>query len=332
MSTSPDPQSLPEPVAERATSAVDPSGAGPADSTTAVPGAPLPGSPVRRRSAGTRHETLYFALRNPKVIGALVIVLGLFGLGMIAPMTIDHGPMDYVGAGIEAPSSEHWFGTTIFGQDVFTQFVAGLRSTFLVGALAASIAAVVGMTIGFVAGYRGGWTDELLNMLTNVVLVIPGFVVLIVINAYMGVRSVPLQALYIGLFSWPWVARAVRAQTLSLRTREFVDLAKLSGSGTGSIIRREIAPNMYSYLFMTYVLLFGGSILTAASLDFIGLGPTDAMSLGLMMNQAVQWSALHLGMWWWFLPPGLGITIIVGSLYIMNVGLDEVFNPKLRET
>jgi len=162
--------------------------------------------------------------------------------------------------------------------------------------------------------------------------VIPGFVILIVINAYLGVRSVPAQALYIGLFTWPWVARAVRAQTLTLRSREFVDLARLSGVSTRTIILREIAPNMYSYLFMTFVLLFGGAILTAASLDFIGLGPTDTMSLGLMMNQAVQWSALHLGMWWWFVPPGAGITLLVGSLYIMNVGLDEVFNPKLRET
>lgn len=303
----------------------------PGEQLAAAPGAPIPSGVVRRRT-GQRWETLYFALRNPKVIGGLIVVLGLFIVGLIAPMTFDHGPLEYVGTPIAAPSNEFWFGTTIFGQDVFMQFVAGLRSTYIVGALAAAIAAAVGMSVGFTAGYRGGWIDELLNMLTNIVLVIPGFVVLIVINAYLGVRSVPLQALYIGLFSWPWVARAVRAQTFSLRTRDFVDLARLSGMSTASIIRREIAPNMYSYLFMTFVLLFGGSILTAAALDFIGLGPTNAISLGLMMNQAVQWSALHLGMWWWFVPPGLGITAIVGSLYIMNVGLDEVFNPKLRET
>jgi len=290
-----------------------------------------PATPPPRR-AGTRFETLYFALRNRKVIGGLVVIIGLLLLGLIGPLVIDHSPTDYVGPPQQSPSGEYWFGTTMFGQDVFVQFVAGLRSTYIVGALGALVAGAIGMTIGFVAGFRGGWIDELLNMLTNIVLVIPGFVVLIVLNAYLGVRSVPLQALYIGAFSWPWVARAVRAQTLSLRSREFVDLARLSGVPTGRIIRREVAPNMYSYLFMTFVLLFGGSILTAAALDFIGLGPTNAMSLGLMMNQAVQWSALHLGMWWWFVPPGVGITAIVGALYIMNVGLDEVFNPKLRET
>ena len=98
------------------------------------------------------------------------------------------------------------------------------------------------------------------------------------------------------------------------------------------MIVREIAPNMSSYLFLIFILLFGGSILTAATLDFLGLGPTNAMSLGLMMNNAVISSALQLGMWWWFVPPGLGITAIVGGLYVMNVGLDEVFNPKLRRT
>lgn len=293
----------------------------------ALPASPTGGVPV----AGQTRETLYFAFRNPKVIGALVVVIGLLALGLIGPNLFEHGPTDYIAAPQQPPSGDYWFGTTMFGQDVFVQFVAGLRATFVVGLLGGGVAGIVGMTIGFVAGYRGGWVDELLSMFTNIVLVIPGFVVLIIINAYLGVRSVPMQALYIGLFSWPWVARAVRAQTFSLRSRDFVDLAKMSGLPTRTIIRREVAPNMYSYLFMTFVLLFGGSILTAAALDFIGLGPTNAISLGLMMNQAMQWSALYLGMWWWFVPPGAGITAIVGALYIMNVGLDEVFNPKLRE-
>jgi peptide/nickel transport system permease protein len=101
--------------------------------------------------------------------------------------------------------------------------------------------------------------------------------------------------------------------------------------GTRRIITGEIAPNMSSYLMLTFILLFGGAVLIAATLDFIGLGPTDGISLGLMMNNAVMWSALQLGMWWWFIPPGLGITLVVGALYIMNVGLDEVFNPRLRK-
>jgi peptide/nickel transport system permease protein len=145
------------------------------------------------------------------------------------------------------------------------------------------------------------------------------------------VRGLMVEAVFIGLTTWPWAARAIRAQTFSLRTREFVDLAKLSAMKDRRIIVSEIAPNMMSYLLLTFILLFGGSILIAATLDFIGLGPTNAVSLGLMMNNAVLWSALLLGMWWWFIPPGIAITALVGALYIMNVGLDEVFNPKLRE-
>ncbi|MER3458451.1 MAG: hypothetical protein C4309_07325, partial [Chloroflexota bacterium] len=119
-----------------------------------------------------------------------------------------------------------------------------------------------------------------------------------------------------GCTAWPWAARAVRAQTFSLRAREFVDLARLSGMRPLKIILTEIAPNMLSYLLLVFILQFGGAILIAATLDFIGLGPTNAISLGLMMNNAVLWSALMLGMWWWFIPPGIAITAIVGALYV----------------
>jgi peptide/nickel transport system permease protein len=282
------------------------------------------------RSRGHR-EALYFARRNRKLLVGLTVVLAFLAVAAVGPLLTDHGPNEYVGPPAQRPSSDWWFGTTMFGQDVFAQFAHGLRSTFLVGLLGGGLAAVIGMLIGFTAGYRGGAVDEVLNMVTNVVLVIPTLAVLLIIATYLRVRGVLPEAIFIGLFSWPWVARAIRAQTFSLRTREFVDLARLSGAGGGRIVLREIAPNMSSYLCMTFILLFGGAVLTAAMLDFIGLGPTDGMSLGLMMNNAVLWSALPLGMWWWFVPPGLGITMIVGALYIMNVGLDEVFNPKLRE-
>ncbi|WP_327048621.1 ABC transporter permease [Microbispora sp. NBC_01189] len=278
-----------------------------------------------------RSEALHFALRNRKLVAGTVVVAVFLVAGVVGPMTIGHKPADYVGPAMAPPSGEFWFGTTTFGQDVFAQFLYGLRSTFLVGVLGGVLASVVGMVVGFVAGYRGGWVDELLTMVTNIVLVLPALVVLLIVNAYLGVRGVGVQALFIGLTSWPWAARAIRAQTFSLRSRDFVDLARLSGVRTPRIILREIAPNMSSYLFLTFILLFGSSILIAASLDFIGLGPTDSVSLGLMLNNAARWSALQLGMWWWFVPPGAGITAIVGALYVMNVGLDEVFNPKLRE-
>jgi peptide/nickel transport system permease protein len=294
----------------------------------AAPPRPRPEAPAPRRD---RNEAVYFALRNRKLQVGTAVLLLVAVIAFAGPLLTDSGPFDYVGPNAEAPSADYWFGTTTFGQDVFAQFVHGLRASLLVGILGGGLAAIIAMIVGFTAGYRGGLVDEILNMITNIVLVIPTLAVLLIIAAYMSVRGILVEAVFIGLTSWPWAARAIRAQTFSLTSRDFVDLARLSGLKGRTIIFKEIAPNMSSYLLMTAILLFGGAVLIAATLDFIGLGPTTTMSLGMMMNNAVLWSALQLGMWWWFVPPGIGITATVGALYVMNVGLDEVFNPKLRE-
>jgi peptide/nickel transport system permease protein len=278
-----------------------------------------------------RSEFLYFALRNWKFVLGLGVVAGMLGLALLGPLLTERMPLEFSGPTDARPSSEYWLGTTAFGQDVYAQFVNGLRAAFLVGALGGGLAWLIGASIGFTAGYRGGLVDDVLNMLTNVVLVLPTIAILIIVAAYLEVHSYAVEAIFIGLTSWPWAARAVRAQTFSLKTREFVDIARLSGRTTRQIITRELAPNMSSYLLMMFILLFGGAILIGATLDFLGLGPSESVSLGLMMNSAFLSSALLLGSWWWFLPPGLGIIAIVGGLYVMNVGLDEIFNPKLRE-
>ena len=294
----------------------------------------LSAPPVRGASeaVGSRREILYFVLRSRKVIVAAAILAVMIVLAVVGPILRPGDPNALVGPLASPPSADYWFGTTTFGQDIFAQFVAGLGASFLVGLAGGGLAAVIGVVVGFVAGYRGGIVDEILSMLTNVVLVIPTLALLLVATAYLAARGLLVEAAFIGLTSWPWAARAIRAQTFSLKSREFVDLARISGVSSWRVIFGEIAPNMSSYLFLTFVLLFGGSILIAASLDFIGLGPTDGTSLGLMMYNAVAWSALQLGLWWWFVPPGIAITAIVGALYVMNVGLDEIFNPRLRES
>jgi peptide/nickel transport system permease protein len=312
----------------------EPSAAAPPGTTAAGVAGPRSRPPV-----GRKWEWLVFVLRNPKVIGGGGVVLAFLLFGTVGPFFLEHGPRERfipVEQRAQGPSADYWLGTTRFGEDVFTQLAYAIRETFLVAVLAALIAAVLGMVIGFVAGYLGGFVDELLMMLTNIFLVLPVFVILVVISAYS--REIPwltfnrvVQGVIIGLFAWPWVARAVRAQTLSLRSRDFVDLARLTGVGTMSILRREVAPNMGSYLVMVFILLFAGAILTAVGLDFIGLGPPDGISLGLMFNYSYEWSALLLGHWWWFIPPGIAMTAITGAALVTNVGLDEVFNPKLRE-
>ena len=187
------------------------------------------------------------------------------------------------------------------------------------------------MALGFTAGWRGGILDEILQMITNIIVMLPSLVLLVVIGSYLNSRSVLFEGVFIGLTTWPWVARAVRAQTFSLRSREFVEMAKLSGKRPLEIIVRDIAPNMASYLFLVVILLFGSSMLLAASYDFLGLGPSDTVSLGWMMNQATQNAALLYREWWWFVPPGAVLTAMVAALLVANVGLDEVFNPKLRQ-
>ena len=284
------------------------------------------------RMSGLR-EMLHFAVRNRKLVVGLGITLSMLLFAVVGPFLAHHPPLEYGGKLSWAPTTKdgYWFGTTLLGQDVYSQFVTGLRLAFLVGALGGGIAAIVGMLVGFTAGYRSGIVDEVLNMLTNVVLVIPTFALLLVIAAYLKVRGIMTESVFIGLTSWPWAARALRAQTFSLVSRDFVAMARLSGRKSWQIIFKEIAPNMSSYLFMMFILLFGGAILIAATLDFIGLGPSNTISLGMMMQLSVQNAALQLHLWWWFVPPGLAIMAIVGSLYVMNVGLDEVFNPQLRE-
>ncbi len=293
--------------------------------------APAAAPAEARRLSGVR-EMLHFALRNRKLVFGLSLTLAMVLFAIFGPFLAQHPPLEYGGKLSWAPTTRngYWFGTTLLGQDVYAQFVNGLRLAFIVGALGGGIAAVVGMVVGFTAGYRSGIVDEVLNMLTNVVLVIPTFALLLVIAAYLKVRGIMTESIFIGLTSWPWAARALRAQTFSLVSRDFVDMARLSGRSSWKIMFQEIAPNMSSYLFMMFILLFGGSILIAATLDFIGLGPSNTISLGMMMQLSVQNAALQLHLWWWFLPPGLAIMAIVGSLYVMNVGLDEVFNPKLR--
>jgi peptide/nickel transport system permease protein len=279
-----------------------------------------------------KHENLYFAVTNGKVIFGIVVFMSILFLAIFGPMMTPYEYDDFAGAPYLEPCSEHWFGTTIMGKDVFTRVVYGLQSTFLVGLIGGTIATVVGLIIGFFAGYYSGkFADEALMMITNIFLVIPTLALLIILSAYLPYRGIISESIIIGLTAWTWTARAVRSQTLSLKNKEFVNLSRISSAPVRRIIVEDIAANMFSYVFMVYIIQFNGTILAAVSLEFIGLGPTQGISLGLIMQNAVNWNAIQLGLWWWAIIPGLVLTILVVSLYFINTGLDEVFNPRLRE-
>jgi peptide/nickel transport system permease protein len=285
-------------------------------------------TPVAGRNRG---DFLYYGLRNKKLVFGLGLELVLVLFAIIGPMIAKYAPQDFTGAQLAHPGGKYWLGTDYLGHDIYAELSNGLRESYLVGALGAVSASVVGMALGFAAGWRGGILDEVLQMITNIIVMIPSLVLLVVISSYLNHPSILFEGVFIGLTTWPWVARAVRAQTFSLRSREFVEMAKLSGKRPMQIIVRDIAPNMASYLFLVVILLFGSSMLLAASYDFLGLGPTNVVSLGTMMNQAQNEGALLYREWWWFIPPGAVLTAMVAALLVANVGLDEVFNPKLRE-
>ncbi len=293
--------------------------------------APGGGSVASVMQTRRRWEFIYFAVRNKKLMIGLGVEAVFVFIAIFGPAIAPYASSKTFGPGLH-PSLNHPFGTTYpFGQDVFSQWLGGVRDSYLVGVLGAVSAGVIGLAVGFAAGWRGGWLDELLQLLTNVVVCLPQLVLLIVITAYQTNRSALFEGVFIGVTGWPWVARAVRAQTFTLKARDFVDLARLSGRRATSIVLKDIAPNMASYIFLVFVLLFASSMLVAVNFDFLGLGPTGTMSIGDMMNLANQWSALQLHVWWWFLPPGAAMTLMVVALLITNVGLDEVFNPKLRQ-
>jgi peptide/nickel transport system permease protein len=226
-------------------------------------------------------------------------------------------------------------GTDNFGRDVMTEMVSATGTSLLIGLVAGLIATTIGMVLGLMAGYMGGWVDDVVMFFTNIFTVIPTFVLLILISYSIGQdkRGPITIAVVIGFTSWVWTARAVRAQVTSLRNRDHVNLSKLSGHPIARIIFTDVLPYIASYVIMALILQISSAILAEASLSILGLGPrtTTTPTLGLMMNWAMIYQAQILGKWWAYFPVLLTIALISFSMNLMNTGLDQVYNPALRE-
>jgi peptide/nickel transport system permease protein len=226
-------------------------------------------------------------------------------------------------------------GTDNFGRDVLTELVRATGVSLEIGFVAGIIATLIGLTLGLVAGYIGGLVDDAIMLVTNLFTVIPTFVLLILISFSIGQdkRGAVTIAVVIGFTSWVWTARAVRSQVFSLRNRDHVNLSKLSGHSIAHIILSDILPYIASYVVMAFILQISSGILSEAGLSIIGLGPrtTEMPTLGLMLNWAMIYQAQILGKWWAYLPVLVTIALATFSLNLMNTGLDQVFNPALRE-
>jgi len=226
-------------------------------------------------------------------------------------------------------------GTDNFGRDVLTELVSATGTSLLIGLVAGLIATTIGLVLGLMAGYMGGWVDDVVMFFTNIFTVIPSFVLLILISYSIGQdkRGPITIAVVIGFTSWVWTARAVRAQVTSLRNRDHVNLSKLSGHPIARIIFTDVLPYIASYVIMALILQISSAILAEAGLSILGLGPrtTTTPTLGLMMNWAMIYQAQILGKWWAYFPVLLTIALISFSMNLMNTGLDQVYNPALRE-
>lgn len=242
---------------------------------------------------------------------------------------------DYVNASAVANSKTLLLGTDNFGRDTLRELIYATGTSLLVGLVAGIVATLIGLSLGLLAGYMGGVADDVIMFVTNLFTVIPGFVLLILISSSVSqdMRGPSLVAVIIGLTSWPWTTRSVRAQVVSLRNRDHVNLSKLSGHSMLRIVLSDILPYVASYVVMAFILQVSSGILAEAQLSMLGLGPktTTTPTLGLMMNWAMLYSAHTNGSWWAYFPVILTITLISFSLNLMNTGLDQVFNPTLRD-
>lgn len=229
------------------------------------------------------------------------------------------------------PSVAHPLGTDSVGRDVLALTVTGLWTSLKIGALAGVLSTIIGVIIAFLAAYKGGWFDSVLASVTDLFLVIPTFPLLIAFSGFAKKVSLLEIGIILAVFSWAGAARAIRSQVLSLRSRPYIDLAKVTKARDMEVIVFELLPNMLPYIALGLALAAIGSIFGLVGLEIIGLGPSGLVDLGLLINTAVSSGALSLGAWPIFVAPILLITILFFALNLINVGLDEAYNPRLRK-
>jgi peptide/nickel transport system permease protein len=230
----------------------------------------------------------------------------------------------------QPPSAEAIMGTTALGQSVAIQWTEAVPNSILVGLIAATLGTLIGATIGLISGYFGGTVDAVLRVLIDVFLSVPSLLFLILIASLVRGVTVPAMAVIIGLFAWAWPARAVRSQTLTLKERAFVNVARLNGESELEIVGRELLPHMFTWLGANFLNAFIAAILAESGLSILGLGPQREMTLGTMIYWAMSYGALFQNLWWWWLTPVITLIVLFMALYLVHLGLDETGNPRMR--
>ncbi len=301
---------------------------------TGVIEASLPGSgaPAIQANlfAGRLSDIWRFVTRNRKVaIGATILAIFVL-IALLGPLLVHQDPNALGPDTLEAPSSTHWLGTTQTGQDVFTQLIDGTRTSIVLGFAIGILATTLSVLVGLTAGYFGGVIDDILSLITNVFLVLPAFALAVVMASYFPFKGPVQLGIIITITGWAWGARVLRAQTLSMRQRDFVEAARATGESTWRIISYEILPNEIAIIAASLLGTVTYAILAEIGFEFLGLGDVTIPSWGVMLFWAQNNDALLLGAWWWFVPPGFCAALVGAALAFINFGIDEAANPRLR--
>ena len=287
---------------------------------------------VTEIASGPSGRTRLQFLRNAKALTGLAI-LGVFVLlAIIGPWIAPYDPSGFSADRLQSPSWHHWFGTDHLGQDILSQVLVGTRGVMIVGMAAGIIATMLSVVVGVTAGYLGGFGDEVLSLVSNIFLVIPALPLIIIVTTQVEGGGMFVISGVISLTAWAWGARVLRAQTLSLRRRDFVEAARANGESTPRIIFAEIMPNLTAIIASSFVGTVTFAVLTTITLAFLGVTSISEWNWGTILFWAQSNLALARGAWWWFVPAGFCIALLGTSLALINFGIDEFVNPRLRST
>jgi peptide/nickel transport system permease protein len=263
----------------------------------------------------------------------VAIVAFLFVLGPLGSLVVARDGLLLGSGGFgDAPSPVHPFGTDTTGRDILAMIVYGALPTLKIGLIAGGIGTVIGVAFGLVSGYSRGRLDMVIRSAADVALTIPALAVLVVLTAFVRSQTIELMAVIVGLFAWPFTTRAIRAQTLVLRERGFVTMARLSARSSAEIMFLEILPNLLPYVIASFVGAVSGAILVSVGLQLLGLGPITTPTMGLILQHAFSYAAVSRGMWWWWVPPTCFLVLLFTGLFLISVGLDAYANPRLRRS
>jgi peptide/nickel transport system permease protein len=281
--------------------------------------------PAGRRGFGLRR-----ILVNGKVTAGMVMLLVFTVIAVFGESIAPYDPSQRSRDLLEPPSMTHWFGTTHLGQDIFSQIIVGTRSVMFVGFVAGAVATVIAVVVGVTSGYLAGVAAEGLSALSNVFIVIPALPLIVIITNVVPNSADWTIALVIGGTSWAWGARLLRAQTLSLRRRDFVEAARATGESTWRIILFEVLPNLTAIIASSFIGTVMFAVATEISLAFVGISGISEWNWGEILYWAQGQQAMPQGAWWWFVPAGLCIALLGTALALVNFGIDQVVNPRLR--